>query len=416
MRQSVDVAIVGAGPYGLSISAHLSVAGVEHCIFGSPMQTWRSMPKGMFLKSLDFATNVYTPRRGFGLIDYCRSHGLSSAEPLAMETFARYGLWAQERLVPHLDSVDVARLAQPRGSGFEIDLTNGEQLSARRVVMATGLTYFKQVPEVLRGLPKDLATHTSEHRDYEDFCGKEVVVLGAGQSALEAAVMLHEAGARPQLVVRGGGASFASPPVNPRPLRHRLLYPMSVFGPGRLNFVLERVPFGAHYLPDASRVRLTRTHLGPWGSWWLAKRFEGKVPVIARTEVVRAVARDSRLALLLRDRDRGSEREISVDHIVAGTGYEPDLARIPFLNGDLARRVTRIERAPRLSANFETSVPGLYFVGAAAAFSFGPLSRFVCGARYTASVVSRDLERDRAWGRRSSQVPSRMVLRTNAPG
>src|SRR6185369_16487990 len=199
-----------------------------------------------------------------GLIDYCRSHGLSSADTLAMETFARFGLWAQERLVPHLEDVDVARLAESdEGSGFEIDLATGEKLTARRVVMATGLTYFKRVPEVLRGLTQDLATHTSQHRDYDDFRGKDVVVLGAGQSALEAAVMLHEAGARPQLVVRGADAYFASPPMNPRPLRHRVLYPMSVFGPGRLNFVLERVPFAAHYLPDASRVRLTRKHLGP---------------------------------------------------------------------------------------------------------------------------------------------------------
>src|SRR6185369_6329767 len=120
------------------------------------------------------------------------------------------------------------------------------------------------------------------------------------------------AGARPQLVVRGADAYFASPPMNPRPLRHRVLYPMSVFGPGRLNFVLERVPFAAHYLPDASRVRLTRKHLGPWGAWWLAKRFQGKVPVIAHTEIVRAVSRDSRLTLLLRDRERGNQREISV--------------------------------------------------------------------------------------------------------
>lgn len=183
------------------------------------------------MKSLDFATNIYSPRRGFRLTDYCNQRAISSAEPVAMDLFSKYGLWAQEQLVPHLEQVEVTRLASD-GSLFEVGLANGEKLSARRVVMATGLAFFSYLPEVLPGLPPDLVTHTCQ-REYGRFRDRGVAVLGAGQSALEAAVLLHEAGARQKLLSRCDGASFAPPPPPRRPLHRRVLHPVSVLGPSR---------------------------------------------------------------------------------------------------------------------------------------------------------------------------------------
>jgi FAD-dependent urate hydroxylase len=392
MSDPLEVCVVGAGPYGISISAYLTGRGIEHRIFGPPMQTWRSMPKGMNLKSLDFATSIYSPRRGFSLIDYTEGRGLSHAEPLSMELFATYGLWAQQQLVPHLEPTTVTRLAQA-GTDFEIELATGEKLRARRVVMATGLAYFAHLPEIFRGLPKELVTHTSDHTEYESFRGKDVAVLGAGQSAIEAAVMLHEAGAKAQLVTRCEGASFARPPPAKRIVRHRILHPMSVLGPSRIGFFLEHVPHGFHFLPDAKRVELTRRLYGPWGAWWIASRFEGKVRGVPSVDIVSATSKQGRLSLSLRGVGNGSVRELVVDHLVAGTGYEPNVDVIPFLDRTLARRIRRIERSPKLSASFESSVPGLYFVGAAAAFSFGPLLRFVAGAEFAAPTVVRHLAR-----------------------
>ena len=62
MSDVVDVAIIGAGPYGLSLAAHLQAAGVSYRHFGSPMWLWRqAMPQGMYLKSQGFASTSPTP-------------------------------------------------------------------------------------------------------------------------------------------------------------------------------------------------------------------------------------------------------------------------------------------------------------------------------------------------------------------
>lgn len=387
-----DVAIVGAGPYGLSLASYLTHRGVGHRIFGRPMQAWRNMFPGMGLKSVDSAVSIYTPRPGHTFIDYCRAYGRDSSEPVSVSLFVDYGLWAQQRLVPQLEDCLVERVAQS-DEGFDITLETGERVLARRAVIATGLTFWKRMPRVLEGLGADLASHTSDHADLSAFRDKHVVVLGAGQSALEAATLLLEQGAHAQLLARSGPPAFGDPPSQARPLKERLLYLPSRLGPGKLNFILERAPTAAHHLlSDERRVRLTRKHLGPLGAWWLRPRFDGKVTVRPGWELVEASPSGSGLLLSVR-REDGVREDLEVDHVLCGTGYEVDVDRHQVLDEGIKRRVRRIERAPWLTRHFESSVPGLHFVGNAAAFSFGPLYRFVAGAAYTAPALSRHLAR-----------------------
>jgi NADPH-dependent 2,4-dienoyl-CoA reductase/sulfur reductase-like enzyme len=385
----LDVAIAGAGPYGLAIASHLRCLNVAFRVFGEPMRFWLDMPKGLFLKSFGFATTIANPH-GLRYDEWCRERGLQTLEPCSMESFAEYGLSVQRTLVPEVESQEVVHVAQDGGL-FRLTLSGGERLLARRVVVAVGLRYFQRLPPALRSLPAELASHTAQHGNYQRFRDKDVCVIGAGQSALEAATLLREAGARPRLLVRGDGPVFHTKTPLERNLVERLRAPITVLGAGRMHWVLQHFPMLMHYVPERFRVPFTRGYLGPAGAWWLRERFEPHVPVHRRCAVVSARAANGGVVLTVRE--DGVEREIQADHVVAGTGFEVDVDRLSFLSEDLRARVARVELAPRLDRHFQSSVPGLYFVGVLSMFSFGPLFRFVAGTAVSAPRVARHLAR-----------------------
>jgi FAD-dependent urate hydroxylase len=387
---STEVAIVGAGPYGLAVAGHLREEGIDFRIFGSPMSFWLGMPATIQLKSYAFATNIYVPRPRYTFPEYCRNHGLEDLEPCSMASFAAYGLWVQRELVPGVEPVQVTGL-RSRGEQFELTLDGGAVCQAKRVVLATGLSNLAYMPDALTRLPRELATHSGEHVEFSRFAGKDVAVIGAGASALEVATMLAEAGARPQLLVRGSEVVFHGKFDPGRSLLERLRRPNSVLGPARKSWVLQHFPALLHYVPEERRVRFTRAYLGAAGPWWLHDRFHGaKVPVRLECRVAGAEERGGKVALQLTEMGAPS-RPVEVDHVIAGTGYHFDVDRLPFLDADLRARVRRTSRAAALSRHFESSVPGLYFVGPAAAFSFGPLLRFVAGAAYASPTVTKHI-------------------------
>jgi thioredoxin reductase len=389
----VTVAIVGAGPYGLAIAAHLSALGRDFRIFGSPMSFWLGMPKTLNLKSFAFATSIPVPRKGFTLPEYYRSRGLPDLEPCTMESFAEYGLWLQRELLPDVETTLVTNVRRTT-DGFEVSLANGETTRARRVIVAIGLSGFARVPRSIAGLPASHMSHTSTVHDFRGFREESVAVIGAGASAIEAATLLYEAGARPSLIVRAPELVFHDRFDPGRSLAERVRSPNSVLGPGRKSWFLEHFPRVIHHVPEARRVRFTRGYLGPAGPWWIVDRFRGHVDVRLRTDVIGAKIDRGKVHLELWR--NGEHETLIVDRVVAGTGFEVDVDRIPFLDGPLRTAVRRVGRAPSLSRHFESSVPGLYFVGAAAAFSFGPLLRFVAGSRLAAPVVARHAGRVRA--------------------
>ncbi len=384
----VQAAVIGAGPYGLSVAAHLGARGITTRIFGSPMSFWRSMPATINLKSFAWATNVSVPHRHYTFPEYCRARGLPDLEPCTMQSFAEYGLWVQRQLLPEVEETEVADVTS--NGAYALRLDSGEIVHARRVIVATGLSHFAKLPEPLARLPRALCSHSSEHTSLCHFAGKSVAVVGAGASALEAATLVHEAGGSPLVIARQGALVFHDR-FNPRrPLRERLRQPNSVLGPGRKSWVLQHFPLLLHYLPEGRRVRFTRSYLGPAGPWWLVDRFEGKVPYRLRTRVTAAAARGARVELELTE-DSGRRDTMAFDHVIAGTGFEADVDALPFLSRELRIRIRRLDLAPSVSRSFESSVPGLDFVGPSAALSFGPLFRFVTGASVAAPIVARDV-------------------------
>jgi hypothetical protein len=392
----IDLAIVGAGPYGLSIAAHLEARGIDFRIFGSPMHTWLTqMPEGMRLKSEGFASSLDDPESALTLAQYCKQRGIPYADsglPVTLETFASYGLDFQKRFVPELEDKQVHSLERCPG-GFRICLADGETLTARRVVNAVGITHFKHVPPVFSGLPEDLVTHSSAHRTLNHFKGREVTVVGAGASALDLAALLLQAGALVQLVARKPAVRFHDPPGPlPRPFRERLRFPSTPIGPGWRLFFFTNGPLAFWQLPEQLRLRAVRTTLGPAPPWFIRDEVVGKMPFNLGVNITQAKVQNGRVSLEVTD-NTGGRRTVGSDHVIAATGYKVDLRRLTYFSPDLHAEIQSIDQTPVLSSNFECSVPGLYFVGTAAANSFGPLMRFACGARFAARRLSGHFER-----------------------
>jgi cation diffusion facilitator CzcD-associated flavoprotein CzcO len=396
MAQPVDIAIIGAGPYGLSIAAHLKARGAEFRIFGSPMHTWLNhMPQGMHLKSEGFASTLYDPDSKFTLADYCKQQVIQYADigfPISLNTFTSYGLEFQRRLLPELEEKLVRTVARS-SSGFEIGLENGEAVTARRVVVAAGLSHFQYVPPILASLPSDLVTHSSAHRTFERFAGKNVTVVGAGASAADVAAALLDAGARVRMVARKPFFRFHDPPGRiPRPWLERVRSPMTGLGPGWRSLFCTATPLVFRQMPERFRLEVVRKHLGPAAGWVVKDRVVGQAEFRLASHMARATVRAGRLQLRLESCD-GTSETVETDHVIAATGYTADLRRLSFLESGVLRDIRSVQSTPVLSSNFECSVSGMYFVGNPSANTFGPLVRFAFGAGFTARRLSKHLAR-----------------------
>jgi thioredoxin reductase len=392
----LDTAIMGAGPYGLSIGAHLRSSGVSFRIFGRPMDSWRDhMPKGMMLKSDGFASNLYAPGGKFTLEDFCGEHGIDYHHtdiPVRLDTFSRYGLAFRERLVPELEETNVVSVVRlPKG--FLLTLENGEEVSTQRLVLAVGITHFKHIPPPFAQLGPQHVSHSYQHHDLEPFRGRNVVVVGGGASAIELSGLLHESGADVQLVARRKELVFHNPPKigQRRSLWQQIRHPKSGLGPGMKSYFFANFPFMFRYLSDDTRLGLVRTTLGPSAGWTSKKQVVGKVPLLLGMTPKSAEAADGKVRLRLRA-DNGGDRELIADHVITGTGYQVDLNRLQFLSREIRRQITVIGGSPVLSSTFESSVPGLYFVGLAAANTFGPLMRFAFGAGFAAERITKAMQ------------------------
>jgi thioredoxin reductase len=411
-----DVAIIGAGPYGLSIAAHLKARGVDFRIFGSPMHFWLShMPKGMRLKSEGFASSLYDPDSKFTLEAYCKEKGIAYAHigrPVPLEVFSSYGLEFQRRLVPELENKIVDSLQQS-SEGFRLLLNDGEVLAARRVVMAVGLTHYPYVPPILAALPEEFVTHSSKHNRIDQFKGREVAIVGAGASALDLAALLHEAGANVQVVARSSVIRFHDPPEKLDPSWiDRLRNPVTGIGPGWKLFLCTNAPLVFRQMPQKFRFDKVRRVLGPAPCWFTKEEVVGKIPLNVGVAITEAKVQNRRVSLGLTD-SAGTQRTLTTDHVIAATGYKVDLRRLAFIDPDLQGRVKCAEHTPVLSSNFESSVPGLYFVGIAAANTFGPLLRFAFGAGFTSRRLSRHLAK--SVDRKSPQSEPRTVIEAADP-
>jgi FAD-dependent urate hydroxylase len=273
------------------------------------------------------------------------------------------------------------------GNGFHLTLEDRERMHARRVVVAAGISDFASRPEPFRDMPTELVSHASQEDDLRRFADRDVIVVGGGQSALESAAILGEAGARVEVLAREADVHFLV-----RRWHHklgpvsRLLYAPPDVGPMGISWCVA-IPRLFTSMPRRTQTWMSRRALRPAGAGWLSPRLGG-VRITTGISVADCTERGGRVALTLSD---GSVRE--VDHVLLGTGYRVDISRYPFLGRELVAGVEQVNGYPRLRRGFESSVPGLHFMGAPAAYSYGPLMRFVAGSPYAGKELIRGLKR-----------------------
>jgi thioredoxin reductase len=349
------------------------------------------MPHGMLLKSEPFASSLWDPERRLTLERYCQEKRLPyrrSGRPVSLAQFLAYAQWFQERAVPRVEDEEVVSLDR-QGQGFAARLASGDSIEATNVVIAIGQRDFRVIPSILKGAPNGSVSHTSDHADLSAFRNRDVTIIGLGQSALETAALLHEQGAKVCVIGRDQKVDWNKQPPEHRSLLRKIRMPQSGLAESWRCVGYCELPQAFRFVNRERRLRIAVGALGPSGAWWLKDRVDGKFRVLTGSEIVAAGAQGNRFEVTVRT--DGRLCRMLTDHIMAGTGFEVDIARIPFLARSLLTQIKSYFGYPELNGNMETSLPGLFFAGSMSAFSFGPVMRFMFGGRHAAPVIARAL-------------------------
>lgn len=397
MKESNTTVVIGAGPYGLSVAAHLKAQNIPTLIFGKPMEFWKKMPTQMYLKSPWSSANLSAPNGKYKLGQYAAAIHAHEQNPIPLPFFLDYCRWFQEQTKLEVDPTYVQTLARD-GERFLVELVDGRTVKASHVVVAAGIVPFANIPQFALDLPTTLASHTQEHTDLTPFKGKNVAVIGRGQSALEYAALLYEAGAEVEVIARGPIIWISRKLANlPGPVK-RIFYPPSDVGPPGLNWIIA-LPKLFSRLPDKTRLAIDRRAVRPAGAPWLRPRVEDKVRLTPNTEVVKAHPQGKGVHCALSD---GTTRDI--DYLFLGTGYEASLEKFSFIDPALRDQIRQQDGYPLQNTSFESSVPHLYFAGAITGFTFGPICRFVAGSDAAAQQISRHIARSAGFVRMPTPV------------
>jgi FAD-dependent urate hydroxylase len=383
-----DVIIVGAGPYGLSASAHLKSAGIHAQAFGQPMEFWeKGMPTGMLLRSPREASTISDPRSHLTLESYEAATSTKPEKRVPREAFVSYGKWFEKQLGAAVDHRNVAELSRD-GSGFKAVLSDGSWIKSKSAVVAAGVGPFMKSVARLSDLSPGRVSHCYEGRDLATL-GKRVAVIGAGQSALECAALLSESGVEVHVIARIPQLRWIGMHKRLHQLGpiSKMLYSKHDVGPIGISRLVA-YPNLMYRIPLSVKDRIRKRAVRSAGAPWLIPRLNG-ARILTGRSVVAASEIDGEVQLIL---DNGVE--IRADHVLLGTGYQVDISRYRFLAPDLIKRVHQIDGFPDVGAGFSTSVSGLHFIGATAARKFGPLMNFVTGTEFASKELTRYMMRN----------------------
>lgn len=378
--RSVELLIVGAGPFGLAMAAQAQADGVDYRVVGKPMDFWRkNMPTGMFLRSdcdwhLD-PTGVHTVEAFLAT----RGQTPADVEPLSLEFYLDYTRWFQTQKGLVIEPLLVERL-DGSSDGFRAQMGNGETVHARNVVLALGFGNFAHIPANLAALlPSGRYAHSKDLVDFAPLKGKRVLIIGGRQSAFESAALLREAGAAHVHIC----------------YRH----PTPRFEPadwGRANRIVAGLadnPTWFRDLNDEGKAEINhwfwtegRLKLEPW----LWPRLDHpEISLWPETNLAGCVEQaDGSLAVRL---DSGVE--FTADQVLFATGYQVEMDRIPLLAaGNLLAELATTNGHPRLDETMQTNIPGLFVTSIPAVQDFGLFFGFTISARLSAQLMGRGIQ------------------------
>jgi lysine/ornithine N-monooxygenase len=318
--------------------------------------------------------------------EYERETGTAKVDPMTPPDFISYLDWFRERYVPCHINADVESVTE-NGDGFHVTSIAGEW-AARSLVIAVGITPFSVRPSFAALDDTRIAPATDRDR-FGDLAGVNVVVVGAGQSAVEASAYALRAGAEVTLLVRRGLHWFVQrKPHDGQRLRwwlYRLAYPEQGIGPPALNRLVAHPDLYAT-LPGTVRDRLTARIMRSGASPWLQQRIRGKIDIREGVEVRAVEPRPEQLLLRLSD---GSA--LGADRLFLGTGYRFSVDRLGFLDSAIRSKIAVRNDWPVLDRAFRTSDKRISLVGYPAEGTFGPFCRFVRGASFSAIRATEPL-------------------------
>jgi FAD-dependent urate hydroxylase len=362
----LDLAIVGAGPYGISLAAHANKAGLSNRVFGLPMDFWQSkMPPNMFIRTLLEYTNLSDPDILFTLNRFQEERGLDLSYPLPRSIFVDYGKWFIEKSDISIEKVFIKNIIKDN-CYFVLETENKNFVDAKNVIIAVGLTNTQYIPSVLAHLPKEFLSHTADNTRFEQFKNQHVVVIGGGQSAWEAAALLHQANARVDLIYRRS---------------HRLTPDEN------MNAKQSEIADKFFYYPKEKKMEVKHQFEKPTVSDFLVPLVEGKVTQRPGRYIINTtITKENKIQVLLND-----HTTLWANHIIAATGYRFNPHKLPFLESIIDKIGVTEALDPIVDENFQSTLPNLFFAGPATATCHGPAFRFISGVKRTSEVIIKGI-------------------------
>ncbi len=385
-----NVVIIGSGPYGLGAARHLSRAGVDVAVFGQVMSFWqRYMPQGMLLRSSAIdGCDIGEQTGELTLASFSQATGKPILNPLPLADVRRVRKVVSGRGCPRPRSTARGtrgtagrRVRGPaRGRRIRYGQAGCRRHRHRPLRCGSGRSRGPRT-----GTRVALDRGRGPHRIHGQRCcrdrrGAECVRIRGAAARARRKRRADRARAGRSFLARQAAAralwpaELARVPTRGcRPTRHQ--------PPHRAPPDLAEA---AARHADRDRPSCDQARRGG-----VARFTPGRRPDDTGTRsLFRRRSRSGRVRLELSD---GSER--IVDHVVAATGFKVDIAKYPFLAESLLRDVDTREGYPVLRSGFETSSPGLHFLGAPAAWSYGPLMRFVSGTWFASRTIARAIAR-----------------------